>query len=138
MSANTAMGSSSNSATTSLLDGEPKLNVGLQAVLRSLDVGLEDELTRYRRKRRAQVATSTAQTSTPTAGAVQAARVAIAQITAHPGLSEKLRVSSPPPAAATPASPCRSGCCDRPAHRRPCSADRWPSVCPLGSDSFGI
>ncbi len=97
MSANPKMRSSS--STSSVLDAEPNLKVGLQAVLRSLDVGLEDELTRYRRKRRSQAGSGVA-LAAHSAEAVQAARAAIAQITStSPGLGSKPGVVSP---AATP------------------------------------
>lgn len=98
---------SSLSPATPVLETESTLNVGLQAVLRSLDVGLEDELTRYRRKRRAQAPLSGEGTAVPakahSANAVQTARTAIAQLTSIPsmegmdtGAAASVAVAAPP------------------------------------------
>ncbi len=92
------------SATPLLIKPDPTLKGGLQAVLRSLDVQLEDELTRYRRQKRklAQAETSSPSERQPRPTQVTTAREAIADLNA---IAAQVPTASTPAISATTAQP---------------------------------
>ncbi len=72
--------SQSSSATTLLKAPEISLKVGLQSVLQSLDVQLEDELVRYRRERRRQAQADKLKAQQALAVQASTAQVEVAQL----------------------------------------------------------